>query len=164
MIDKLFAALLLLACSGCATMINGRNEEVPVDSFPSGAKVAVDCGDVPRDGGATPARVLLARIAEKCSVTLTKDGYEPKVVTFHREESRAGVANKVAAAPLGFFAAITGYFLGSDNGLADDLAAAGWNAGTAAGAAPGRAVDKRTGGAYKQVPGEVYVTLVRLAQ
>lgn len=159
---RTLAALALLSLTGCATAINGRNEQVPVDSYPAGAKVAVDCGDVPREGGVTPTKVLLARIAENCSVRLTKDGFEPKVVQFHRVESRAVRANKIAAAPLAAFGALVGFFLGSDNGLADDLGSAGWRAGEAVGEAPGRAVDQHTGGAYKQVPGEVYVTLVRL--
>jgi hypothetical protein len=163
MTRRILAALVLVSCAGCATMVNGRNEEVPVDSYPSGAKVAVDCGEVPRDGGATPSRVILARIATECRVTLTKDGYEPKVVTFHREESRAVAANRIAGAPVGFIGAVVGFLFGSNYGVEEELGSAGWAGGVAAGSAPGNQIDKHTGGAYKQVPGEVFVTLVRMS-
>jgi hypothetical protein len=164
MIRRILAAVALFTCAGCATMVNGRNEVVPVDSFPSGANVAVDCGDVPRDGGTTPTRVTLARGATECRVTLTKRGYEPKVVTFQRQESRATAINKVAGAPVGIFAAMLGYFAGMDNGYGETFGSAGWELGSAAGTAPGNAVDRRTGAAYKQVPGDVYVTLVRAGE
>jgi hypothetical protein len=163
MTRRILAALVLASCAGCATMVNGRNEEVPVNSYPSGANVAVDCGDVPRDGGTTPSRVTLARIATDCKVTLTKIGYEPKVVTFHREDSRAVAVNKIAGAPVGFIGAVAGFLFGGNYGVEEELGAAGWSGGVAAGSAPGNQIDKHTGGAYKQVPGEVFVTLVRVS-
>ena len=50
----LFALLLL---GGCATMINGRTETIPVKSDPSGAVVTVECGNAPLYGGVTPTTV-----------------------------------------------------------------------------------------------------------
>lgn len=152
-----FAALLL--CTGCASMINGRWETVPVDSFPSGAKVTVACGAAPVNGGITPTRIRVERRATDCRVTLAKDGYEPQEIAFERQLSRATVGNKIAAAPLGLVAAFGMAMLDyyDVEAIGDALEGGVW-----LGSAPANQVDKHTGGAYKQVPGELYVILVRL--
>ena len=41
---RFYLVALVLLC-GCATMVNGTHQNVPVDSDPSGALVRVDCGD-----------------------------------------------------------------------------------------------------------------------
>lgn len=158
---RLTVAALLL-CSGCASMINGRWETVPVDSFPSGAKVSVACGAAPADGGLTPTRIQVERRARDCRVTLTKDGYEPQEVTFERQMSRATDANKVVAAPVGIFAALGLAILIPEEIMSiDEALGGGFTGGVTLGAAPANQIDKHTGGAYKQVPGELYVILVR---
>lgn len=151
-----FAALLL--CTGCASMINGRWETVPVESFPSGARVKVACGAAPADGGVTPTRIQVERRAQDCRVTLAKDGYEPQEIVFERQLSRATVGNKIAAAPLGLVAAFGLAWINIDDFDAIEGAMEG---GVWLGSAPANHVDKRTGGAYKQVPGELYVVLIR---
>ena len=67
---------LLALLSGCATIAHGRFQEVPVKSNPSGAAIYADCGNGPEHVGETPMVVKLQRKADRCIVTLRKEGYE----------------------------------------------------------------------------------------
>ena len=80
----LFALLFLNAC---ATVAHGRYQSVPVNSSPSGANVAMDCNGRVKDVGQTPVIVKLKRKADRCNITLTKDGYEPTSVVFAKSVS-----------------------------------------------------------------------------
>jgi hypothetical protein len=157
----LLAAAVVLAAARCATIVNDTTEKIPVRSTPAGAVVSVDCGNAPLYGGLTPATIIVPRVATPCSITLAKEGYLPVKVEFQRQLSSAVGANRVVAAPIGAFAGLIGFLL-TDHvaGLdADAIAGSVYSATTAAAAAPANAIDTRTGGAYKQVPGEVDVTL-----
>ncbi|HEV7484557.1 MAG TPA: hypothetical protein VGQ65_02660 [Thermoanaerobaculia bacterium] len=158
---SLLAAAVVIAAGRCATMVNDTTEKIPVRSTPAGAVVSVDCGNAPLYGGVTPTTITVPRVASPCSITLAKEGYVAARVDFQRQLSRATSANKVAAAPVGIFAAVLGYVLTSEiQGLNPDaIAGSIYSAGTAVAAAPADAFDARKGGAYKQVPGEVDVTL-----
>jgi|GEM_PF-383759 len=157
----ILAAAVIFSAARCATMVNTANEKIPVRSNPAGAVVSVDCGNAPLYGGVTPTTITVPRTAAPCSITLAKEGYVPVRVDFHRELSRAVAANKVAAAPVGFFAAILGYALSSATSFLDpdQIAANSYDAATTAAAIPANKFDESHGGAYKQVPGEVDVTL-----
>jgi PEGA domain len=157
----ILAAAVVLSAARCATMVNDTTEKIPVRSTPSGAVVSVDCGNAPLYGGVTPTTITVPRTATPCSITLAKEGYVETRVNFQRQLSRAVGANRVAAAPVGMFAAVLGYALASAvEGLnADAIAGSIYSAGTAIAAAPADEFDARKGGAYKQVPGEVDVTL-----
>jgi len=159
----LLAAAVVFSAARCATMVNTANEKIPVRSNPAGAVVSVDCGNAPLYGGVTPTTITVPRAATQCSITLAKEGYVPTRVDFHRQLSRAVAANKVAAAPVGFFAAILGYALSSATSFLDpdEIAANSYDAATTAAAIPANRFDESHGGAYKQVPGEVDVTLDR---
>ena len=154
--------LTFLLCSSCATMINGRFQTVQVSSHPSGAQIEVDCGDAPRRGGVTPAAVTLHRAAEECSVTLSKEGYQTARFPLERQRSRAVGANKVLAVPVALVTAVVGGIIGEEVfNDGEGGVEAGFGAGIELGAAPGRQIDKHTGGAYKWVPGKVYLILIR---
>lgn len=62
--------------SGCATIAHGRFQQVPVKSNPSGAAVYADCGNGAKQVGETPMVVKLQRKADRCIITLRKDGYD----------------------------------------------------------------------------------------
>lgn len=160
---RLLTAVGFLALTSCATMVNGKYQQVKVDSFPGHAAIAVECGTAPHDGGFTPARLKLPRAAATCQVTLTKDGYNTRVFAFERQRSGALRVNAVAGAPVALVGALFGLVIGDFIGLDDgsDLASFGWGAGLELGAAPGRQIDKHTGGAWKWVPGDVFITLFR---
>ncbi len=149
--------LLLLLSAGCATAVHGTYETVPVDSFPRGAQIAVACGHAPADAGVTPASVQLERAAKDCRLTLSKSGYDTKVVVFERQKSRATTANKVVGVPVGLITAIGLGFVTQDWLDSDDLLIGGFEAGFGL----GDTIDEHSGGAYKQVPGQLYVVLVR---
>lgn len=146
-----------LVGTGCSTMAHGRYQNVPVTSAPAGAHVDVDCGDVPRDGGTTPATVKLRRGADRCLLTLTKDGFAPESVTMQK---RVAGTTWLNAAPslmvgLGVGAALAaGSILSNDNSANN-----GAMAGLAVGAAVPLLVDGSTGAMYKQTPEQVSVTL-----
>ena len=141
--------LLALIATGCASMTTGRYQQVPVDSFPSGAKVAVNCGDAPHDGGATPATIKLQRGAEHCAVVLTKDGYAARTVEFDRLVSPVMNGNIASNFIFEMINAFGSAFIGVDP---DDVYEK-----------PEDGVDYATS-AYKYKPAKVFVTLVRLEQ
>jgi hypothetical protein len=157
----LLAAAAVLAAARCATMVNDTTEKIPVRSTPAGAVVSVDCGNAPLYGGVTPATITVPRVATPCSITLAKEGYVPMKIDFQRQLSGAASANKVVAAPVGAVAGLIGLLVADHiAGLdAERIADSVYSATTAAAAAPANAFDARKGGAYKQVPGEVEVTL-----
>jgi hypothetical protein len=142
-------------------MVNDTTEKIPVRSTPAGAVVSVDCGNAPLYGGVTPATITVPRVATPCSITLAKEGYLPVKIDFQRQLSNAVSANKVVAAPVGAFAGLIGFLVADQiAGLdAERIAGSVYSATTAVAAAPANAFDARKGGAYKQVPGEVDVTL-----
>jgi hypothetical protein len=141
-------------------MVNDTTEKIPVRSTPAGAVVSVDCGNAPMYGGVTPTVITVPRAASPCGITLAKEGYAEKRIEFARQRSRATSMNKAVAAPVGIAAALIGLvLLNSTNISADDIAASGYAIGSAVAAMPADKFDERSGGAFKQVPGEVDVTL-----
>jgi len=159
---RLVLAAAVLLTARCATMVNGTYQSVPVNSQPAGAVVAVDCADAKRDGGVTPTTIQLPRGAETCSITLSKAGYESWTVDFRRQASRATAMNRVPGVIVGTLGAVLGvaavlddHCCGDDLDLPAEMAQGGYKLGSAA----GNSVDQRTGGAWKQVPGEVFVRL-----
>jgi hypothetical protein len=157
----MLAAAVVLSSAGCATMVNDTTEKIPVRSTPAGAVVSVDCGNAPLYGGVTPTTITVPRAATPCSITLAKEGFVQTRVDFQRQRSSAAGVNKVVAAPVGLFAGMIAYVVASKfDGLNPDaIAGSAYSAGTSIAAAPADAFDARKGGAFKQVPGEVDVTL-----
>ena len=157
----LLAAIVILAAARCATMVNDTTEKIPVRSTPEGAVVSVECGNAPLYGGVTPTIITVPRAATPCSLTIAKEGYAEKRIEFQRQLSRATTANKVAAAPVGILAAVVGYILTDNVDFLnpDEVAAGSYQVATNIAAMPANKIDERSGGAFKQVPGEVDVTL-----
>ena len=154
---KTFATVLLLLGTSCATVIHGNHQSVPVTSSPAGANILVDCDGDRRDAGLTPAKVTLPRGSETCSLTLTKDGYEPKRVAFERVRSNATIVNLVPSAYLSIIGGIIGFIVTFDRGPVDPFIAVA--AGGYLGWRAPNAIDEKTGAAWKQVPEEVIVPL-----
>ncbi len=159
----LLAAAVLVCAARCATIANDTTEKIPVRSDPSGAVVSIECGSAPVNGGVTPTVITVPRAAQPCGITIAKEGYVERRVKFERQLSRAGAANKVAAAPVGILFGLVGMALASAAGTSsiapDAIGNIGYDIGTSIGAMPGNKIDEKSGGAYKQVPGEVNVTL-----
>ena len=141
--------------------MNDTTEKIPVRSEPPGAVVSVECSNVPIYGGVTPTVITVPRAAQPCGIIVAKEGYVEARVDFQRQFSRATSANRIVAAPVGILVAVIGFMLASDSNIIDPdvVGRAGYEIGTAVAALPANKFDEKSGGAYKQVPGEVSVTL-----
>jgi hypothetical protein len=159
----LLAVAVLVSAARCATIANDTTEKIPVRSEPAGAVVSIECGNVPIYGGVTPTVITVPRAAQPCGITIAKEGYVETRVKFERQFSRAGAANKVAAAPVGVLFGLVGMAIAGAAGTSyidqDAIGNIGYDIGTSVGAMPANKIDEKSGGAYKQVPGEVNVTL-----
>lgn len=87
MVKAFIVTGLLVALSSCATVAHGRFQQVPVASQPSGATIYADCGKGPKDVGVTPMVVKLPRKADRCIITLKKEGYEEASTILRRHLS-----------------------------------------------------------------------------
>lgn len=71
MIAAVFSVLALN--TGCATIVHGGHQRIPVTSVPSGAHVFLDGSEV----GATPMEVQIKRSHLSHTIEVRQDGYEP---------------------------------------------------------------------------------------
>lgn len=110
---------VLLFTQGCATVHNGRHQEISVVSDPAGAEVEVRCGKA-QPAAVTPATIRLPRRVEPCSLTLTRPGFHPETVVFDSSPSGWVWAN--FAAPLA--GGTIGATRGSDQAFLDFLVGA----------------------------------------
>jgi hypothetical protein len=161
----LLASVTLVSIARCATMVNDTTEKIPVRSEPAGAVVSIACGNAPIYGGVTPTVITVPRAAQPCGITIAKEGFVEARVKFERQYSNAGAANSVAAAPVGVLFGLVGMAIAGAAGTSsidpDAIGRIGYDIGTSVGSMPGNKIDEKSGGAYKQVPGEVNVTLER---
>ena len=155
---RLFAFLAVFT-TGCATVINGRYQPVEVSSSPPGARVIVDCGDVPSDQGVTPVRVTLRRGARDCHLELTMDGHDPARVQFRRDVSRQVWANALPAFGVGLAAGIAYALANLFDGGDGDQANTAFVAGIVVTGAASYLIDRSSGAMYRQQPERVEVTL-----
>jgi len=154
------AILLLLSLAGCASMVNAPYEEIPVASDPPGAVVSVACGDAPVYGGTTPTVIAVSRLADACSITVAKEGFAEEHIDFERQESKATRIAQVPGVITGaLFSVVALAITWDDDNVDGDFVAGAWDTGNAAGSAASHAIDRKTGAAYKWVPGRVEVKL-----
>ncbi len=98
--DKyILATLLALAgfISGCATIINGTTQRIPVSSDPSGVTITVENGTKYK----TPATVELSR-KENHTLQFSLDGYESETVQLESVTSGAVMGNILAGGLIGW--------------------------------------------------------------
>jgi len=79
--------LSLFLLNSCASIAHGKSQEIPVISQPAGADVVADCGKGAKSAGQTPVVVKLDRKADRCVITLKKDGYEESTTIIKRRLS-----------------------------------------------------------------------------
>jgi hypothetical protein len=143
---KTFLAVVIFT-QGCATVHNGRHQEISVITDPAGATVDVRCGK-PQPAAMTPATIRLPRRADECSIVLTRSGFQPRTVVFDSSPSKWVWAN--------FAGPIAGGAVGatrqSDQAFVDFLA------GALVGGA-GFAVDALSGAMWELEPARVEVEL-----
>jgi hypothetical protein len=162
----LLAAAIVVSTARCATIVNDTTEKIPVRSEPAGAVVSIECGNVPIYGGVTPTVITVPRAAQPCGITIAREGYAETRVKFERQYSRVGAGNKIAAAPAGVLVGLLGMLLTPGSSVIDPevIGRIGYDVASSAAAAPANAIDEKSGGAFKQVPGEVDVRLERLRE
>lgn len=140
------AIAVLLATSGCATLLHGTTQKVRIQTDPAGATATAE-GQTIR----TPGVLRLSRRSAFVEVRIEKDGYSPQVVRLDRTGSTAVWWN-LTAIPVGMAAGAAGGNLGN---FVQRGALGGAGAAAAAFAA-----DYSAGGAYELVPSRVAVRLV----
>ncbi|MEO8382070.1 MAG: hypothetical protein ABI779_20585 [Acidobacteriota bacterium] len=89
-LKTLIAAVLFT--QGCATLHNGRHQEISVVSDPAGANVEIRCGKT-QPVAVTPTTVRLPRRVEQCSLILTRPGFQSETVVLTTGPSRWFWAN-----------------------------------------------------------------------
>lgn len=83
-----FALLcLVLFAVGCGSVANTSTQKVSVLTTPPGATVISDCGRGPTEVGETPVVVKVSRKADRCIITVKKDGYDQESVILERHLS-----------------------------------------------------------------------------
>jgi len=144
---KTFLAVVIFT-QGCATLHNGRHQEIRVVSDPAGANVEVRCGK-PQPAAVTPTTVRLPRRVEQCSLILTRPGFQSETVVFDSSPSGWVWGN--------FAAPIVGGTIGatrhSDQAFVDFLL------GAFLGGA-GFGIDALTGAMWQLEPAQVELKLV----
>ena len=156
---KTLALLSVLLSAGCASMVNGRMQNVPVTSTPPHAAITLACpGEEPRHAGYTPATIVLRRADEGCEITLSKLGYYEETIRFYRRHSVVTALDVVPGVAIGAVGGLFAY-LGSltvlPEPVANDIGESAFQAGVAA----PFAADERSGAAFEQVPDRVSVRL-----
>lgn len=81
------ASLSILCTAACGSIANGSSQKIPVVSMPAGAAVIADCGKGPKPAGETPVVVKVSRKADRCLITVKKDGYAEESVVLKRRLS-----------------------------------------------------------------------------
>lgn len=100
-----FPALLIISIvasaslSGCATIFNGTEQKVWLDSEPSKADIII--GGVQR--GTTPATLNLIKPGlEDRQITFVKEGYREKTITLQKKFATASILNVIGPTFVGF--------------------------------------------------------------
>jgi hypothetical protein len=89
--------LVLAGSAGCATIVKGSHQKVPIGSDPPGADVLVDGSLV----GQTPLNVEMKRKNDHL-VTIQKSGYRPKSVAVVKDVGGAVWGNIIAGGLIGW--------------------------------------------------------------
>jgi hypothetical protein len=130
----LLAAVVLT--QACATLHNGRHQDIHVVSDPAGADIEVRCGKA-QPPAVTPATIRLPRRVEECSLTLTRPGFRPETVLFETGPSRwfwanfagpivGGVSGATRHSDQAFIDFLTGAVIGGVGFALDALTGAMW--------------------------------------
>jgi len=148
----LIVASSLVLLTACATMTQGRNETISVDSRPSGAAATIACDGGVSVSGTTPARLVIPRRADHCVVSVT-DGTRTGRQPIERGPGGKYWANfgLVGGFGVGSLIAFTSggeeaFFAGAASGIAGGL---------------GFIIDRLTGAMYDRDVHEVTIDLER---
>ena len=83
--------------SGCATIVKGTTQVIPVSSDPTGARISVDGAPA----GTTPATVTLSR-KQNHMIVIEKEGFAPESVAVTKSMGGAVAGNIIAGGLIGW--------------------------------------------------------------
>ena len=126
-----------MLAQGCATVQNGRHQEVSVVTDPAGATVDVRCGKS-QPAALTPTTVRLPRRVEECSLLLTMPGFQSETVVFESSVSGrfwwnfaapaiGGTSGATRHSDLAFIDFLVGALIGGVGFGVDALSGAMWH-------------------------------------
>lgn len=114
---RIVGVLPLLLLFRCATMLNGRDEVITIDSEPAGASVALTCADGSTYNGVTPMAVPVRRNAGDCNINVARDGYATQNRVLESGISRTFWGNMITVPMvLCGFIGFNGFFLSEPDG------------------------------------------------
>ena len=101
--------LIAILLTGCASIISGRMQSIPVSSNPTGAKVTYN-GQTQQ----TPCTIILDRKSPVIQLTIEKEGHEPVMVRLEKSLNGWVFGNVI----WGLFGGIIGVAIDSSTGAA----------------------------------------------
>jgi len=93
----LLLAVLGLSTSGCATIVKGTTQDIPISSDPAGARITIDG----RPSGTTPTKVTMDR-KHSHMVTLEAENYEVENIAVTNSMGGAVAGNIIAGGLVGW--------------------------------------------------------------
>lgn len=144
---RMFVAIAAIALSACGTVMHGTRDTIYVDSKPDGAAASISCAGNVEARGTTPARLVIPRRAQGCSVTVERTGHKTQRLDLDQSFSGAFWTNFAFSPVLATATIINGRDFGYDT------AAALLTSGVAF------LVDQLTGAKYTYEPKEIVVVL-----
>ncbi len=90
------ATTVVIALSGCATIVNGTSQDYQIESFPAGAKAVLSTGE----SCTTPCEISLKR-RNDLSVSFDLSGYKSERVLVQSRTGGAGVGNILLGGVIG---------------------------------------------------------------
>lgn len=144
---RVFVALAAVAFTACGTVMHGSRDTIFVDSKPDGAAASISCAGNVEARGTTPAKLVIPRKVQGCSVSVERAGYKTQRLELEQSFSGAFWTNFVFSPVLATATIINGRDFGYDT------AAALLSSGVAF------LVDQFTGAKYTYEPKEIIVDL-----
>jgi hypothetical protein len=144
---RMLVALGAFALSACGTVMHGSRDTIFVDSKPDGAAASISCAGNVEARGTTPAKLVIPRKVQGCSVSVERAGYKTQRLDLDQSFSGAFWANFAFSPVLATATIINGRDFGYDT------AAALLSSGVAF------LIDQYTGAKYTYEPKEIVVDL-----
>jgi hypothetical protein len=148
--------LCVLLNTGCATMVRGPSQKLPVTTEPPGAVVDLRCMGAESLAAVTPATLRLPRKAEECTATISAAGHHTMEVPLQRERGGwffGNIAPGAMTASIAFLYITLGTVVeGRTTGLELLLVPVALTGG-------GMLIDRGTGAMYNQMPQRIDVVL-----
>lgn len=142
-------SLAIVQLTACATTLERDQEVIAVDSVPAGAQATIRCEGAVQVTALTPARLLIPRRADGCTLLMTKEGFREERIPLERGHNGAYWSNFALAS---LVPASLGVAFGGRSEWPAVLA-------IGLGGTAGFVIDRRNGRGYRHFPDEVQVRL-----